>query len=255
MTLFIASDVHLRSDRPDRARRFHHWVSRLPGEARLILLGDLCDFWMGSRQTERQMLESEGLRALTDYRARGGDLSILPGNHDLWLCDFYERELGATILPDPTDLTIHGLRLHLVHGHLLGARKKWKAWMEGREFFKLFGHLPTPLAGVLDQSLERKNHRDLLSDEGRHMAVYRAYADSRRGEADLVVTGHVHRPLDDPAGDPRMIVVGGWQTRSSYLRIDPSGATFQVVDDGEPFPDLDPVSGDPIPVEPRSETS
>ena len=51
----------------------------------------------------------------------------MPGNHDAWLCPFYESELGARIVPDPCDLTVHGLRLHVVHGHLLGARRAWKA--------------------------------------------------------------------------------------------------------------------------------
>ena len=68
----------------------------------------------------------------------------MPGNHDAWLCPFYERELGARIIPEPHDLTIHGLRLQLVHGHLLGARQAWKSWMESHAFFEGFGRVPRP---------------------------------------------------------------------------------------------------------------
>jgi UDP-2,3-diacylglucosamine hydrolase len=202
-----------------------------------LILGDLCDFWMGARNGQTEILQHDGIRALLEFRARGGSLSMMAGNHDLWLCPFYERELGATLVTEPFDTTVHGIRLHLVHGHLLGARRRWKSWMESREFFEAFGKLPSPLAVLLDQLLERKNASSLVEDEERHLAVFRQYARSRLGQTDLVVIGHVHRPVADRGTDPRMIVLGGWQHGSSYLRVDPSGASFHVLpgDDGEPF--------------------
>ena len=126
MACYLASDIHLRMDRPERARRFARWVRQLEDDASLLVAGDLCDFWMVARQREKELMESEGLGALADFRARGGSLAILPGNHDLWICPFYERTLGATLLREPYDTTIPGCRLHVVHGHLLGARRKWK---------------------------------------------------------------------------------------------------------------------------------
>jgi len=134
-------------------------------------------------------------------------------------------------------LTSHGLRLHLVHGHLLGARRKWKAFLESREFFRGFGAVPHPLARGLDAVLEAKNQRGLDDDEHRHLAVYRAYAARFRDEADLVVFGHVHRAVDEP-GPPRMIVLGGWQDRISFLKIDARGASLLIEtgDTGESSP-------------------
>ena len=184
---------------------------------------------MAARQRESEFTQSEGIAALLHFRARGGSLAILPGNHDLWICPFYERILGATLLQEPYDTTVHGLRLRVVHGHLLGARRKWKGVMESREFKGAFELLPGPVAGLLDRLLERKNLRALAADEQRHLAVFRDVRGKQRGEADLVVIGHVHRAVDDSASVPRMVVLGGWQQRSSYLRIDPTGAVFHVV--------------------------
>src|SRR5208337_3840559 len=59
-------------------------------------------FWMVARQREADLMHSEGLGALADFRARGGSLAILPGNHDLWICPFYERTLGAPSSPSRT---------------------------------------------------------------------------------------------------------------------------------------------------------
>src|SRR5262249_100326 len=148
---YLASDVHLRLDRPDRGRRFAAWVRGLEDDATVLILGDLCDFWLGTRSSEAEMMACDGFRALADFRGRGRSLSIMAGNHGRWVCPFYERALGAWIVAEPLELTAHGLRLHLVHGHLLGARERWKAWMESREFFSAFAHLPSPLADLLDR--------------------------------------------------------------------------------------------------------
>jgi len=231
VTFYLASDVHLRLDRPDRGQRFARWVNELDGGDTLLIAGDLCDFWMAARLRESELMQCDGLRALADFRARGGTLEVLPGNHDLWLCPFYQRALEATLLAEPHDVTLHGLRLHIVHGHQLGARKKWKAWMESRQFFRGFGRIPFPAAWMLDRILEWNNESGLAADERRHIEVFRNYAASRRGLADLVVIGHVHRALDDVSSNPRMIILGGWQKRSSYLKIDSTGALFRLMAD------------------------
>jgi len=225
---YFVSDVHLRSDQPDRDRRFRAWLYRLTRDDALVIVGDLCDFWMGARRGDTDLLRCESLQALAEFRRQGGSLAIMPGNHDAWLCPFYESELGARIIAEPHDLTLHGLRLRLVHGHLLGARRVWKSWMESRPFFEGFGRVPRPIARVLDHALTWRNERGLAADEERHLRVFREYAARCRGTADLVVIGHMHRPVDEAETRPRLIVLGGWQSRSSYLRIDENGADFRV---------------------------
>ena len=229
---YFLSDVHLRSDRPERARRLSQFMERVTPDDRLVIVGDLCDFWMGSRLTDDQLMQSPGMQALASFGQSGGTLEILAGNHDNWLCPFYERKLGATIVQEPYLLTSNGLRLHIVHGHLLGARRTWKAFLESRAFFRGFGLVPYPIARGLDAALDAKNQRGVIDDEHRHLAVYREYAARFHDEADLVIFGHVHRAVDEP-GPPRLIVLGGWQDRISFLKIDAQGAGFHI-ESGEP---------------------
>jgi UDP-2,3-diacylglucosamine hydrolase len=230
---YFASDVHLRGDRPDRDRRFRAWLARCTTADDLVIVGDLCDFWMGARFSEDRLAAYPSLADLAAFRRRGGSLAIMPGNHDEWLCRFYERVLGARIIAEPHDMTVHGLRVRLVHGHRLGARRLWKAAMESRAFFRAFGWIPAPIASGLDQVLAWKNERGLLDDEERHLKVYREYATTCRDVADLVVIGHVHRPVDESGSAPRMVVLGGWHRQSSYLTIDERGASFHVLREGE----------------------
>ncbi|APW62886.1 UDP-2,3-diacylglucosamine diphosphatase [Paludisphaera borealis] len=238
MSDYFLSDVHLRSDRPERGQRLARFAERLKPDDRLVIVGDLCDFWMGSRESNEQLIQSPGIQALAAFRQAGGTLEILAGNHDHWLCPFYEQRLGATIASEPYSLVSNGLRLHLVHGHLLGARRKWKSFLESREFFGGFGLVPSPVARGLDAVLEAKNQRGLADDEHRHMAVYREYAARLRDQADVVVFGHVHRAIDEP-GPPRLIVLGGWQHRISFLKIDAAGASFTIESGG---PDKSPAA-------------
>jgi UDP-2,3-diacylglucosamine hydrolase len=233
---YFASDVHLRLDRPDRSRRFARFVSALEPADSLTIPGDLCDFWFAARQLQEGARSCPALQALAAFRDRGGAISILPGNHDAGLGSFYESTFGARFQAEPLCIESHGLRLHLVHGHLLGGQPTWKSLKERPEFLSLFRRAPARLANVLDRLRESHNHRHLLADEERHLAIYRRYAASLRGEADVVVIGHVHRPVDDFGSTPRLIVLGGWLRRSSYLKIDHSGASLVIEHESASIP-------------------
>jgi UDP-2,3-diacylglucosamine hydrolase len=228
---YFLSDVHLRLDHPERARRLARFADRLDPEDTLTIVGDLCDFWFATRQRQGGASACPGLRALAAAHSRGVAITVLPGNHDIWLGPYFEQTFGARFVQEPLIVDTHGLRVHLVHGHLLGARLFWKKWMESQTFFDSFGKLPAPLANALDVLLERSNERGLEENDRRHLIVYREYAASIRGTADLLVLGHIHKPLDESGSHPRMIILGGWHRRSSYLKIDASGATLVVEHD------------------------
>lgn len=232
MADYFLSDVHLRHDRPDRGRRLARFVDRLAPEDRLAIVGDLVDFWHAARQRRIPALDCPGLASLAGYRERGGRLMLVAGNHDGRMRDRYARSIGGDWVDDRARVESHGLRLHLAHGHRLGTRSTWKAAMEGRAFFHAFAALPGPVAGWLERRLERTNRagRDVV--DGRQVAILRLAADRLAGEVDVVVLGHVHVSLDDAGGSPRLIVLGSWHHRASYLRVDGAGARLLIESDG-----------------------
>src|SRR5262249_7319718 len=130
---------------------------------------------------------------------------------------------------EPLELTSHGSRLHLVHGHRLGARPLWKAGMESRAFLHGFRGLPGAAARRLDGLLDRTNDRGRSAAEERTLACFRRHAAAPAARAALALSAHAPRPADAPAGPaPRLIVLGGWHLGSSYLRVDDGGARFVV---------------------------
>ena len=60
MSFYLASDVHLRMDHPDRGRRFSSWVSGLVETDSVLIAGDLCDFWMAAGSSESELMNCDG---------------------------------------------------------------------------------------------------------------------------------------------------------------------------------------------------
>ena len=231
MALYFASDVHLRLDRPERGRRFAGFVDRLGADDRLVIVGDLADFWFASRQSRGDIRGCEGLRSLADFRERGGDLVLLPGNHDTWLGPFYERTLGVPFRAGAIDLDEGGLRIHATHGHLIGARPPWKGVMESRAFLRAFAALPSFVARGLETSLDASNDAGREAIDRKYVALFREHAAGLAPVADLVIFGHVHTPQDLAESPPRLIVLGGWHHRSSYARVEGGRAELVEVRD------------------------
>ncbi|SIO60824.1 UDP-2,3-diacylglucosamine hydrolase [Singulisphaera sp. GP187] len=228
MSSYFTSDVHLRLDRPERGRRFACWVESLGKDDSLTIVGDLCDFWFAARQYQTGANSCPGLRALADFRARGGQLTIMAGNHDGWLGPFYEKELGARFAPEPLEIETHGVRLILRHGHNVGGQRVWKRGMESRSFLNAFRNLPGTLASFLDHQLNRRNQRKREGDDTRQFTAYRRYVESCVGRADVVIMGHIHRSFEDATSTPRLIIPGGWFGQSSFVKVDASGASLIV---------------------------
>ena len=231
MALIFLSDVHLRRDRPERGRRLARVVETLGPGDRVVVVGDLCDFWFASRESREIDPTCPGLRELAACRARGGRLDLLPGNHDAWLGPFYQEVLGVGYAGRSIDIAVGGVRFRAIHGHEIGARTAWKGVMEARWFLRAFRTLPRSLARRMDSLLDSTNrvHRDATNVK--HTAVYRAAADRLRLEVDVCVFGHIHLTHDDQASDPRVIVLGGWHDRASYLRVPETGEAVLVVDE------------------------
>lgn len=214
-----------------RGQRLARLIDRLDGDDRLFIVGDLCDFWFASRQRRVEPQLSIGLRALLDFRARGGPIELMVGNHDAAIGPMLADWLGAPLRSEPFDLEAGGLRLRLLHGHRLRAASTWKVALESRPFLEAFALLPRPLARGLDGLLYRNNERTRRAAERRHEAAFRRYADELDGRFDLVVFGHSHHPVDEDSRPPRVVVLGDWIDRSSYLRVADGDARLIIEDD------------------------
>ena len=231
MAVFFAGDMHLRTDRPDRSERLARWVRSLTSDDSLYLVGDVCDFWFVARQQTGDPLRCPGLKALADFKARGGALTFLAGNHDQWLGPLYQEAIGATFVEGPMNVEAFGLKIHMTHGHKIGGRPAWKTLMESRSFLQSFSALPNRVADLLDDQLNKSNHVKRMHDEARLLPYYHRYADTLDSKTDLVVFGHIHTPIHDVNRSPSLIVLGSWHDKTCYVKLDGEGARLISKDD------------------------
>ncbi len=102
-----------------------HWIQGIkPHVSDLFLLGDVFDFWF-----EYKRVVPKGfvrlLGALADLTDQGVRLHIFVGNHDLWMRDYFEQELGAHIYHEPTEFEFQfvagsSVRVCMGHGDGMG---------------------------------------------------------------------------------------------------------------------------------------
>ena len=80
---------------------FVEWLDKVSKDAAAIyLLGDLFDFWF-----EYKKVVPKGfvrvLGKLAELTDRGIPVTFFVGNHDLWMKDYFKKELGVKIHHNP----------------------------------------------------------------------------------------------------------------------------------------------------------
>lgn len=115
--LFI-SDLHLSLEKPDLTRHFLHFLAqRAPQAAKVYILGDLFDAWVGDDDfTPPSNKIREALRNLVQS---GTEVFLQPGNRDFLLGEEFAKQTGLQLLADYAVIDLGGQRTLLTHGDLL----------------------------------------------------------------------------------------------------------------------------------------
>lgn len=254
MATYFVSDQHICLLYPERGQRFARFLALLdPKNDRLVIAGDLCDFWFTTREARTPAARSEaGLVALKSFLDAGGELTLLAGNHDQHLEWFYLEQLGKGFVQEPVRTVLEGRHVNFAHGHLLGGRSRWKGWMESRSFLKAFEQVPDAIANNLSSRLKKYNSRNKKEDNLRHFLVYQDYVQGlAEPHTELVVLGHVHQTILREIGTPestaraedvpasrKLAVLGHWFYQSSWLKLESGQADFYIWQDDASKPEL-----------------
>src|SRR5690606_37112396 len=118
--IFFASDFHLGV--PDHAssiareKRIVAWLESIREEAHTIyLLGDIFDFWFEYKHAiPKGFSRLQG--KLAELRDAGIPIIFFTGNHDMWMFDYFPKELGIPVYRKPQLLTVGNQKLLIGHG-------------------------------------------------------------------------------------------------------------------------------------------
>jgi UDP-2,3-diacylglucosamine hydrolase len=198
----IVGDAHLGSAAEGDERAFHAFLAAVPSLARrLILMGDLFDFWFEYRAVipRRPFRTLARLAALVDAGVR---VDFFGGNHDRWGGSFWDRDLGIPFHAGAAELELTGRKAWVVHGDGLTETR-----LGGRLIHRITRHpltvgtfrmLPPSLGFWLADHLSGNLAEANRTEEavGRAAAAQEAYARAvldRRPELGVVIMAHTHR--------------------------------------------------------------
>ncbi len=233
--VYFASDQHLGAPTYEaslpREKKFVAWLDVVKKDAEAIfLLGDLFDFWF-----EYKTVVPKGfvrvLGKLTEIRDSGIPIYFFVGNHDLWMKDYFDKELNIAVYHAPQEFLINNKKFLIGHGDGLGpgdkGYKRMKKVFTFPLFKWLFKWLHPDLGVKLGQYMSVKNKlisgdedATYLGDENEWLAQY-CKKKLTETHYDYFVFGHRHLPLEiSLQKNSKYVNLGDWIQYFTYGEFD-----------------------------------
>lgn len=208
--VYFASDQHLGAPTMEasfpREKKFVAWLDSIKSDAEAIfLLGDLFDFWF-----EYKTVVPKGfirvLGKLAEISDSGIPIYFFVGNHDLWMKDYFEKELNIPVFHQPKEFLINQKKFLIGHGDGLGPEdigyKRMKKVFTFPLFKWMFRWLHPDLGVKLGQYMSVKNKMisgeedfKFLGAENEWLVQY-CKKKLQENHYDYFVFGHRHLPLE-----------------------------------------------------------
>ena len=239
--IYFCSDNHLgipnRNLSLEREKIFITWLDQIKTDAQAIFfLGDLFDFWF-----EYKKVVPKGFTRLFGKLAElsdsGIDLFFFVGNHDCWIGNYFEDELGINVFHKKVDLNIDNYNIHIGHGDGLGPGdnkyKFLKLLFRNPILKKLFSFIHPDIGISLGSFLSQKNKifsgsEKVFESEDKEMLFSYCKDVLKTKYYHFFIFGHRHIPLElDLGNNSKYFNTGDWITHFSYLVYD--GNSFNLI--------------------------
>jgi UDP-2,3-diacylglucosamine hydrolase len=238
---YFASDFHLglsassKEKETLREKKIVQWLDYIEQNSQaLFLVGDIFDFWFEYKHAIPKGF-SRFLGKIASMSDRGIDIYFFTGNHDLWMFEYLQTELGITIFTNPIELNINNIKMYVGHGDGLGP---------GDNSYKILKKIFTnPIAHWIFKWLHPDIGVGFAKRWSRHSRISKGGPELYKGEKeyllqyckskeaekhhDYYVFGHRHLPLElDINATSKYFNLGEWLNSYSYGVFD--GNSFQL---------------------------
>jgi UDP-2,3-diacylglucosamine hydrolase len=205
MALYLFSDAHLGSSaslekEALKVRKIEELFELVKADGeRLVILGDLFDFWFEYKHAMPKD-HHHILAMLRDLTQRNIPIDYISGNHDFWMGDFFEKQLGVNVHRDALELSWNGQKLHLIHGDGLSPQDKGyrflKRILRNRLNIWLYRKLPPDWAIPLAKKVSGSSREYTARRDHDFAKDYEQYARGKLNDGfDIVAIGHLHLPV------------------------------------------------------------
>jgi UDP-2,3-diacylglucosamine hydrolase len=231
--IYFASDFHFGvpnySTSREREDLVVSWLEEIRKDAaEIYLMGDIFDFWFEyAAVIPKGFIRFQG--KLADLADSGIKITFFKGNHDMWMFDYFVKELGIQIISEELILERNGMKFYLHHGDGLGPgdakykilkkifRSEFCQWL----FARIHPNLGLAIARKWSKhSRLQNNQKEEFQDLEKEWLVSYSKELLLKEHYDFLIFGHRHLPLDVQLGNSRYINLGEWMNFNSYAVFD-----------------------------------
>ena len=238
--IYFVSDVHLGApalkNNRERELLFAQWLDEIKDDvAELYLMGDIFDFWF-----EYKKVAPSGftliLCRIADITDKAIHVYFFTGNHDMWVFDYLEEELGVKVYHEQVLKEIRGKKFFLAHGDGLDASDTGylflKKMFTSKPLQWLFSRIHPNFAFYIahkwsaSSRLSKTDYQKdfMVNQDGMYKFAAEFLQDN---PVDYFVMGHRHRMVNEKMeGDTRFVLLGDWIGSFSYGVFD--GDKFEL---------------------------
>jgi UDP-2,3-diacylglucosamine hydrolase len=237
--IFFLSDFHLGS--PDYASSLEReklivkFLDEIKNDAaEIFLVGDMFDFWYEYRKVVPKGY-TRLLGKLAELSDTGITMHFFVGNHDMWMNDYFQKELNIPVYFEPNEFERNGKKFLIGHGDGLGpgddGYKRLKKIFRNPVCQWLFGILPPALGVGLANYMSRRSRmqtteKTFLGEDKEWLIIYCKEV-LKKNFYNYFVFGHRHlaidyrlSPLSPEGGETRYINLGDWILYFTYAVFD-----------------------------------
>jgi UDP-2,3-diacylglucosamine hydrolase len=234
--IYIASDFHLGLDYnlPSRQRELIiiDWLDSIISDCKeLYLLGDIFDYWFEYKQSIPKGF-TRFIGKLAQLSDLGIKIFIFTGNHDMWMFDYFPKEIKASIFKSPQILILNGKKFYLAHGDGLGPfdyKYKFVKKILSNHVCQWLFHRLHPNFGLNLMKYISKRGRnndvellDIKNPEAEWLVLHSYKILNQHPDIRYFVYGHRHFPLEYNLKNSKSIYynLGDWIKFFTYIKID-----------------------------------
>ena len=233
--IYFLSDFHLGA--PDaasslqREKQVVRFLDEIKNDAaEIFLVGDMFDFWYEYRKVVPKGF-TRLLGKLAELSDAGIPMHFFVGNHDMWMKDYFLKELNIPIYFEPKEFERNGKKFLIGHGDGLGPGDKGYKFL--KKIFRnpfcqwLFGILPPYFGMGLADYFSRRSRaqtgasEEVFLGEDKEWLIIYSKEVLKEKNIDFFVFGHRHLAIDYRLSDSsRYINLGDWIHYYTYAVFD-----------------------------------
>jgi len=232
--LFFASDFHLGAPNHKESRlreqSIVRWLDSIQKDASgIFLVGDIFDFWFEYKSViPKGFVRFQG--KLAELSDKGIQIYLFGGNHDMWMSEYFEEEMGIPVFNDPVTFRCNQKDLLISHGDGLGpddkfykiVKKVFRNSLAIKAYGLLHPDLGVGLAYFLSNNSRKRNindHNEFKGDD--EWLVQYCKIVEKEKHHDYYIFGHRHLSVKFPINEKATYVnLGEWIFRKSYAIFD-----------------------------------